>query len=233
MTSKLGAATLLAVAVAVSSLISCSNSADVAAFSGEIPTEGLDKMQDSSKSPPPLILVVGDSLTRQSSDEIEARGEARGYRVIVSSFAGATVQDSNDNTRDLIEEHQPDAVVVALGTNNASDPNFPGFSRLATQDPFNIQVANMLTITSAAECSLWVEPTETPARSSTAELTKAKLDTLRALVAPAERIAWNDKQAQEPSPGAWLQPDGIHLTPAGEVIYANTIIDNTIRMCGI
>lgn len=217
MKTKLMAATLFAVAVAVYSLISCKSTPPASPPSG----------------PSPLILVVGDSLTWQSSDEIEDRGEARGYRVLVASFAGTTVQDWNGKTRDLIEKYEPDAVVVALGTNNEADPNYPGFDRLATQEPFNVQVANMLDITSVAKCSVWVEPTETPARSSTAELTKAKVDTLRALVVPAKRIAWNDKQSQEPSPGAWLKPDGIHLTPAGEGIFANTIIDDTITKCGI
>lgn len=205
---RLHATIALAIAISVTSLTAC-------------------------KPPAPLILVVGDSITWQATNEIVARGEKRGYRVMVRAVGGTTTQDWHKTTGNLIRDFEPDVVIVALGTNNSIDPSFPGFARLADQDPFDVQVAKMLRITSKAPCSTWVEPTENPHRSSTAAATQANVALLREAVPASHRIAWNAKQSQEPRPGAWIQPDGIHLTSTGDAVFARFVIDLTINKCGI
>lgn len=186
--------------------------------------------------PSPTILVIGDSLIAQSGAALKARGEEKGYDVVIRAVNGSTIQERNDDLINLINKHEPVAVAIALGSNNSVDPNYnwPEFEHTLAQNPFDVQVTHMRNILAfSKKCYTWTEPTTNPHRSDTTGISVANVNIFRTIIPKGLRVAWNDKRAQEPAPGTWIAPDGLHVTTVGATIYANMIVDDTISKCRI
>lgn len=191
----------------------------------------------SCSTPDPTILVVGDSLIAQSGPKLEAYGKSKGFAVVVESCCGSTIEDWADQVTTLIDKHHPEAVVLALGSNNAVDPYYDldKYEPFLNQPPFHTQVEDMIRkLGPPLDCYTWVEPTTNPHPSDPdGSIAAANVDSFREIVPESNRIGWNARRSQEPAPGEWIAPDGLHLTGAGKSIYAEMIIDSTIRKCDL
>lgn len=73
-----------------------------------------------AEEPVGSILVIGDSMTAWMAERLNAYGKANGFDVWSVTWDGATIQKMSDSPRfaQIIEEWNPDMVVVSLGMNN-------------------------------------------------------------------------------------------------------------------
>ena len=66
------------------------------------------------------VLVVGDSLTWQSIPQVTAALQADGWDPTIQAASGTTIGAWAGKVGTLIEQHDPDVLVVELGTNNCT-----------------------------------------------------------------------------------------------------------------
>lgn len=147
-------------------------------------------------------LVVGDSLTWQSSAQVTAALEADGWTPTIQAVAGTTIGNWAGKVGSLIEEHDPDVLVVELGTNNctAACPRIGSvIDRLLRSVPRSLPV-------------LWLDVQAQPDYPAHPESVND------ALAAAAERwpnVTLVDMSASFRNHPEWHVPDGLHFTSAG------------------
>ncbi len=167
------------------------------------------------------VLVLGDSLTQESRDRVEAGLLALG--------ALPTIIAENGRSTDLVNRHarlhQQSVVVVALGSNDLAD----GWNPIADQARIEAAVAAL----QDRDCVAWVLPAvvthpwfEPPSiLPGSFEVRAAIVDTARD--AGFQIVDWTGAASKRPE---WYQPDGIHHNALGQEAYAATIVEAT-RVC--
>ena len=148
------------------------------------------------------VLVVGDSLTWQSAPQVTAALRADGWDPTIEAVAGTTVGTWANKVGTLVAEHDPDVVVVELGTNNctAECPHIASvIDRLLRNVPRSIPV-------------LWLNVQAQPNYPAHPESVND------ALAAAAERwptVTLVDMSARFRNHPDWHEEDGLHFTATG------------------
>jgi lysophospholipase L1-like esterase len=148
------------------------------------------------------VLVVGDSLTWQSIPEVTASLEAGGWDPTIQAAPGTTIGAWADKVGKLVDEHDPDVVVVELGTNNctAECPRIASvIDRLLRSVPRSVPV-------------VWLNVQAQPSYPAHPESVND------ALAAAAERwpnVTLVDMSARFRNHPDWHMEDGLHLTATG------------------
>jgi lysophospholipase L1-like esterase len=159
------------------------------------------------------VLVIGDSLTWQSGPQVTAALEARGWEPTVRAEAGTTIGDWADRVGPLIVEHDPDVLVVELGTNNctAACPHIGRvIDRLLRAVPRTLPV-------------VWLDVQAQPSYPAHPESVND------ALTAAAERwpnVTLVGLSARFRNHPDWHVPDGLHFTAAGSAELGRFIAES-------
>ncbi len=109
------------------------------------------------------VLVLGDSMTGWLAERLNAYGTENGFEVATIVWDGSTIQKwgNSKRTAQLINEINPDAVIVSLGMNELFERNPEG--RLKTQ------VGNILKAIGNRQY-LWIGPLSWPGHNEGATL---------------------------------------------------------------
>ncbi len=155
-------------------------------------------------SGPPTVAVVGDSITELSEQSIEASLTQAGYHPMVQAVIGIEMAQAVPSI-DQFAEQDPNDWIVELGTNDA------GRNNQLWELPF---LAIWHQVRSAG-CVIYVSvsqragPIATQINASIAGLARAH--------ANVHILDWGSLEYLNP---AWLEPDLIHPTPAGQAELA-------------
>lgn len=168
------------------------------------------------------VLVVGDSLTADARDELEAWFPAQALPAVdVEAFGGTEIGWAAER----LGEH-PDAAVVAVasGTNNV-----PG----GWSDEDARQLDAALAQLAARRCAVWVLPAEVrhpPGAPSVIDPEASDVvgELRDALVGAGVHVAEWDQLAVE---HADWHTDGVHHTTAGQQAYAEFIGEAIVGAC--
>ena len=177
----------------------------------------------------PSIAVIGDSITEQSADELETAAARRGFDVDVDATAGFMTREKQD-AAEAAAGRAPDAAVIALGTNDAvcqltnalisGSCRYPGFT-IADMEADLTTMAQTLGATTPCVVGVTAYFGE-----EVGEHHRVLVD--RGLLAGI--VDWRSFVLTDDS----LRADGIgHLTTTGEAAYAEFVVDETARICGL
>lgn len=175
----------------------------------------------------PLVVVVGDSLTVESRDElVDALDDHALLLAAISgqawsgnAFNGPTPEDPPVVTAALWwASRQPVAVVLALGTNDAWSTDIDVGASLRQLD----RVAAAY----PRSCIVAVEVDETVPEQPSYDSTKASWINGRLRDVAQEVVPWN---AMANDAGDLIASDGIHLTEAGEKARSRAIAEAIAR----
>lgn len=165
-------------------------------------------------SPPGPILVVGDSLLYQMGDELLWVLQSDGWEVHLDAVIGAGIAgggspavDWSDRLQALVDEHDPELVIVELGTNGCG----PGCRSLEEE------IDGVLDELNGVPVVLWLGVrTDAPLREDpvaiNAALAEAADDRDEVTVLP-----FQDWFAGHPE---LVSVDGVHLSHEGEAALA-------------
>ena len=155
-------------------------------------------------SGPPTVAVVGDSITELSQQSINASLTQAGYRPTVQATIGIEMVQAVPSV-DQLAQQDPSDWIIELGTNDA------GRNNPLWQLPF---LAIWHQVRSSG-CVIYLSvsqragPIATQINSSLAGLARAH--------ANVHILDWGGLEYLNP---AWLEPDLIHPTPAGQAELA-------------
>jgi lysophospholipase L1-like esterase len=148
------------------------------------------------------VLVVGDSLTWQSIPQVTAALRSGGWNPTIQAAPGTTIGAWAGKVGALIEQHDPDVLVVELGTNNCTVecPHIESvIDRLLRNVPRSLPV-------------VWLNVQAQPTYPAHPESVNG------ALVAAAERwpnVTLVDMSARFRNHPDWHMEDGLHFNAAG------------------
>lgn len=178
----------------------------------------------------PVISVVGDSLTVQSEWAIHEHGDAAGFATHVDATNGFRTHDKQ-GAAEAVAATRPDAAVIALGTNDAvcalangllpglckPDPAFGLADMQADLDQMAATLRRPGTCVVGVSVYFGLEVGQ-HFEQMVADGTLDGVVDWRTVVNADER----------------LRADGIgHLTREGQDAFAELIVDETIRICGL
>jgi lysophospholipase L1-like esterase len=172
----------------------------------------------SRTEPKPVVrgdkaLVVGDSLTWQSAPQVTAALQAHGWEPTIQAESGTTIGDWADKVGTLIEEHDPDVLVVELGTNNctAACPRIERvIDRLLRDVPRSLPV-------------VWLNVQAQPSYPAHPESVN---DALASAAARWPNVTLIDMSARFRNHPDWHVADGPHLTPTGSTELARLVVES-------
>lgn len=157
--------------------------------------------------PAPTVVIVGDSLVFQSTDELALRMQDD-FDHSLRGTPASTICDRKDDIADAVRR-DPDALVIALGTNDVAlgwdGEDFACLTDVVLNDTAEVD-------------TIWVVP------AYGAEQIRESLDHW-ADQTPRLTVAGWDEVTQVPD---WYEPDGIHHNTEGQAQYA-AFITNAVR----
>lgn len=175
----------------------------------------------------PRVLVLGDSITHSSRAQIAAR--LQGHAVRVGAVVGeglapgpwseALGRGGMVEVAEGMAGDDPDVVVIALGTNDAWNPNLTlpsaeaGLRRLVELFPHS--------------CLVTVAIVESPAADGYDGDEARAINRLLAGVADVV-VPWGARA--EAAGSRYLSDDGIHLTPEGQEMFAD-LVGEAVESC--
>jgi lysophospholipase L1-like esterase len=148
------------------------------------------------------VLVVGDSLTWQSAPQVTAALQADGWTPTIQAASGTTIGNWAGKVGKLVDEHDPDVLVVELGTNNctASCPHIDRvIDRLLRDVPRSLPV-------------VWLNVQAQPTYPAHPESVN---DALAAAAARWPNVTLVDMSARFRNHPDWHVADGLHFTARG------------------
>ena len=152
----------------------------------------------------PTVAVVGDSITKLSQQSIATSLTQAGYHPIVQAVIGIEMVQAVSSI-DQLAQQDPNDWIIELGTNDA------GRNNPSWQLPF-LDIWHQVR---SSGCVIYVSvsqragPIATQINTSLAGLARAH--------ANVHILDWGSLEYLNP---AWLEPDLIHPTPAGQVELA-------------
>jgi lysophospholipase L1-like esterase len=159
------------------------------------------------------VLVVGDSLTWQSIPQVTAALQAGGWDPTIQAASGTTIGAWTGKVGTLIEEHDPDVLVVELGTNNctAECPRIASvIDRLLRNVPRSIPV-------------VWLNVQAQPSYPAHPE---AVNDALGAAAERWPNVTLVDMSARFRNHPDWHMDDGLHFSATGSTELARLIAES-------
>jgi hypothetical protein len=177
----------------------------------------------------PTIAVVGDSITEQSKNEIDAYTADRGLGSHVDATSGFMTREKQDAAAAIASTH-PAAAVIALGTNDAvcqltnalisGSCRYAGFT-IADMEADLDRMAETLRQPGTCVVGVTVYFGEEVGQHLDSMVDAGFIDGI---------VDWRSVVNADDS----LRADGIgHLTAKGENRYARFVVDETARICGI
>jgi lysophospholipase L1-like esterase len=171
---------------------------------------------------PPIVAVLGDSNTYFAIPELEASFADAGLRSTIRGISGSGVKDIPLDwapAATQIRATPPAVVVVALGTNDAAEPdNVAAFGQRL--EALLAELGDVPVV--------WVTHTEGGVQHPP-EAERAVNDEIRAAPGRHPNVTVLDLQPEIDADGALLDDDGLHYSPAGEEWYADRIADAAAR----
>lgn len=171
---------------------------------------------------PPIVAVLGDSNTYFAIPELEASFADAGLRSTIRGIAGSGVKDIPLDWAPAaaqIRATPPAVVVVALGTNDAAEPeNVAAFGQRL--EALLSELGDVPVV--------WVTHTEGGVQHPP-EAERAVNDEIRAAPDRHPNVTVLDLQPEIDADGALLDDDGLHYSPAGEEWYADRIAEAAAR----
>jgi lysophospholipase L1-like esterase len=150
------------------------------------------------------VYVVGDSITYLSQPSIAADLSNSGYQPTISATPGVKIGQSQAEITTLAQ-NQPWAWVVELGTNDAGEHDTVWPQQFLAE----------WSLISRASCVVYVSVS--PRVGAVAQQIDGAIQKLSVLHRNVHVLDWGNVEYQNP---AWLEPDGIHPTPAGQGVLA-------------
>jgi hypothetical protein len=150
--------------------------------------------------------IVGDSVTQDSRDELEA------HHAYVRAFGGVDIRAGRASLQQMARDRLP-VVVSAVGS---FDVAF-GASPAALQRRLRHAMAD----TASVDCVIWLEQNENPNVHADWPARASQFNNILHRVAANHGVLvapWSELAAQHPN--AWFRSDGIHLRPRGQRGYA-------------
>lgn len=155
-------------------------------------------------TPGRTVYVVGDSISALSSSAIVADFTGAGYQATVTAVPGVKLGQAQANITTLAQ-HQPWAWIIELGTNDsgARNPDWraPFFAEWDAVSP--------------ATCVIYV--TVNQRAGEIARQVDSAIETLAQTHVNVHVLDWGTLEFQNP---AWVAPDGVHPTAAGQTTLA-------------
>ena len=198
------------------------DAAPVTDADGERETEGLGVATDATS-----VVVVGDSITQGSADEIRYVLAAQGFtdvtvdgltsRRITVGGGGAPESGTQAIERLLDDGADPDVWIVALGTND--------IGKYGSSDEYGAQVAELIDLLPDDRPLVWVDAY----RDDYVDDSVVFDDALRAQLSDRDGtvvVSWFDVASADPS----ILRDGVHPKPAGRAMFAEVIGDGAAQL---
>lgn len=175
----------------------------------------------------PRVAVVGDSLTQMSTDALELHLAASQWdAVVIDGELGAPIADRVLKLREVLAANPGlDAIVIALGTNDAR-LNFS--SGRAMADSWAVTQASAFTALAdarAARCIVWVGVNSNVKRWNLDFYGGVFNDWLRKYTTVAD---WAEVSKSHPE---WFDIDDVHFTDLGKDAYARLITGSIEQTC--
>jgi lysophospholipase L1-like esterase len=169
-------------------------------------------------APPGPVLLVGDSLFFQSTNELERTLRGDGWTVRTTAVPGAGIAGGGyldgftwpPELRRQVEQHQPTVAVVELGTNGCGHGcgSVPDAIDRVLDSLEGVDLVLWLTVRGGTDRPR--DPQEINAHLEDAAQTVVHLDLLR-------YDRWFTGRSE------LIRPDGVHLTPAGQRALAHRV----------
>ncbi len=156
------------------------------------------------------VLVVGDSLTWQSVPQVTSALRGDGWDPTIEAVAGTTIGHWADQVEQLVAEHDPDVLVVELGTNNCT-AECPHINEVI--DRFLRHVPRSLPV-------VWLNVQAQPTYPAHPESVN---DALTAAAGRWPNVTLVDLSARFRNHPDWHLDDGLHLTTTGSTELARLI----------
>jgi len=174
----------------------------------------------------PRVAVVGDSLTYTSTPEQLLQFETADWKVVaMDGSSGAPIPERVLRIREVVRAGPVDALVIALGTNDARGIVDSGQEPSAAWRVTQANAFTALADAKAVPCVVWVGVNSNAARFD--------LDTWGAwfnswLKLYTNYADWAGYSAGHPE---WFAADGVHFTNEGNHAYAKLIVDTVQSTC--
>jgi hypothetical protein len=172
----------------------------------------------------PDVFVFGDSLSFQSTGNIQDLLKSRDLKGKVVSKPGARIGDGLPWVEDEVGGKHPKAVVIALGTNDALLDS----ERFRQEWPaITMQIDGILELSKDARCVVWVAPVLAEGSDQAQQL----IDWVRQKGPSVHVLDWPAIAQQH---GDVFTGDGVHYTAAGQLRFADAIVREGVQnMCGV
>jgi lysophospholipase L1-like esterase len=165
----------------------------------------------------PTVLVVGDSLLAQSSEQTQAALQAAGWNPVIDAQSGSTLTGGYGGEfawpaviRTLVAASNPDVVVIELGTNGCRCDN-----ALAAADDVMRAVGDVDLVAWVTVRSRTDEPGEAGEMNSVILSTAQRWPNLVVL----------DLHGHFEGNPTWVGIDGVHFTDEGEAAFAQMVTE--------
>jgi lysophospholipase L1-like esterase len=167
---------------------------------------------------PPLVAVLGDSNAYFAIPELEASFADAGMRSTIRGISGSGLKDIPLDWAPAaaqIRATPPSVVVVALGTNDAAEPE--------NVAAFGLELEQLLADLGDVPV-VWVTHTESGVQHSP-DAERAVNDEIRAAPRRHPNVTVLDLQPEIDVDHELLDDDGLHYSPVGKEWYADRIAE--------
>lgn len=169
---------------------------------------------------PTTAAVVGDSLTVSAQDEIESALDSAGFEAVeVDGREGRRMTHGRsdltpgvDVVADILTRSQPDLWVIALGTNDVASVDDLG--------GFRSEMRSILDLLPSDADVIWVDLWIRERPDAIAEANRLIRAELRSWSGGATVVDWYVHGLDD----GVITADGVHLTPLGQQLYADSIV---------
>lgn len=165
------------------------------------------------------VAVVGDSLTRSAEDEILDTLTIDGFDVLTvdglesrrMTRGGSSLPPGTDAIENIQEVAAPDLWVIALGTNDVASTG--------SADEFRSEMRELLALIPRDAPVVWVDLWIRDRQSAISEANASIRDELRTWRGGAAVVDWYSHGDDD----GIITADGVHLTGAGQQLFADSI----------
>ncbi|MCX7620661.1 MAG: hypothetical protein N2037_07445 [Acidimicrobiales bacterium] len=174
----------------------------------------------------PRVAVVGDSLTLTATTDLLLRFQLAGWDpVTIDGAAGQPIATRVTRVRELVASGDLDALVIALGSNDARLIVDSGQDVSAAWRVTQASAFTALAEAQAVPCVIWV--------GVNTNTTRWNLDTWGAWFNNWVRYyaKFADWSVYARGHDDWFLLDGVHLSAEGNAQYAKLIVDTVVEQC--
>lgn len=174
-----------------------------------------------SKTVDDHVVVVGDSILQMSTKEVEAALRAAGWKPAVMGVYGSTIRGGTQGSwpktvHNLVRLMHPKVAVVELGTNDAMEQRCCGH----VGDDVDALMHELRDVPHVQ----WLNVQEGRTFSASSERVNRELRAATKRWSNLQIVDFSDRFKGHPD---WHSGPGPHLTPAGQVAFAQLVVQAT------